>query len=215
MVVLHKSLQNHILHTGEYMRTSTDSFLCYLGLTIVNKEVLARVHSYKEKCTGQENTKKLKEVHITLIPPFFTTYEIASAINVGCMASTLQSNSIINATRFSLQSLDIMKFEGETIVHFPVKTHTKEKGDNDHSFAERVNALRRQIQELGGELRLPVPNTYTPHISVSINGIHNRLKDVAMKSKEDEILYFKASYPTLYAKYPGIGYRDLTSNPCR
>jgi 2'-5' RNA ligase len=196
------------------MKTSTSPILCYIGLTIVHQEVLRRVNFYRGKITG-EAVPALEEVHITLVPPFYTDYETASAINFGCMASTLQSVSIVNTTKFLLQSLSHMNFEGERIVHFPVQVYTREKGILFQDFGDRVNTLRKQIQKLGSEIRLPVPDTYTPHISVSTQvSIHN-LEEILQESKNDGAIYFKASYPTLYVKYKGVGYRDLTTCPAK
>jgi hypothetical protein len=187
----------------------------YLGLTVVHTAVLKRVQQYRDKL--MPNLPKIKEVHITLVPPFFTDFETASAINWGCMTSTLSSKSIVNSIQFSIQNLAIMEFEGEKIIHFPVKTYEKGKEVRDENFAKRVQTLRKQLEDLGVKINLPIPDGYTPHISVSVEsskkGISKKIGRVLEKSSRETVLCFRATYPTLYAKYRGIGYRTLSSDP--
>ena len=114
-----------------------------------------------------------------------------------------------------------MHFEGDDIVHFPItasrliedevvgKPSTKE-------FVKKVDAFRQQLKEWGAETRQPVPSGYTPHISVLTKGKwgHDaKLKKIVDQSKKLPFIHFHAGYPTLYAKYKGLGYRTLTDDP--
>ena len=193
---------------------------CYLGLTVVRREVLKRVNYYKQQIEVLlfQYKNPLTEVHITLVPPFHTDYETASHINLECALSTLKSTSIVNSTVFYMQGLSSMQFEGDTIIHFPVSVMRKDgdEGSEDEIFSKRVQLFRQQIKAIGGELREKIPENYTPHISVYTKwkgSLSKKVEDLIQKSKQDEIIYFRATYPTLYAKYKGFGYRDLISNP--
>ena len=200
------------------MSTATKNlFLCYIGLTVAARDVLEEVEHLRHLLDPRGNRTKLKEVHITLVPPFFVDYDTASKINMGCALSTLHSKSIVNAVTFSVQQLEVMHFEGSTIIHFPVKTYINKEESCDEDFVKRVQAFRTQIKSFGGEIRLPVPLNYTPHISVLTltgnNEVEGKIQKIVKTSTNREPLYFRATYPTLYAKYKGVGYRDLSDDP--
>ncbi len=189
---------------------------CYVGLTVVRREVLARVNSYKQKIEKllSQKASPLTEAHITLVTPFHTDYETASRINLGCGVSVLLPENIVNSTVFYMEGIASMQFEGDTIIHFPIGV--KGKGGEAEIFRQRVQSFRQQIKAFGGELRGKVPSDYTPHISVYTKwkgSMTKEFKDLIQKSKREPVIYFQATYPTLYTKYAGLGYRELTSNP--
>lgn len=189
---------------------------CYIGLTVVRMEVLTRVNAYKKKVDGLLGRIKspLNEAHITLVPPFHTDYKTASQINLGCALSTLCSTSIVNDTVFCIGGLEVMHFEGDDIIHFPIWVKNGKEGATE-IFKNKVTSLRQKIKGLGGELRQPIPEEYTPHISVctSWRGKDQKLRMILTESKHEPVISFRATYPSLYAKYKGLGYQDLTYNP--
>jgi 2'-5' RNA ligase len=200
---------------------------CYIGLTVVSRQALRRVNTYHDKLCALFGFEKIqkKEVHITLVPPFHSTYEEASRINLGCAVSTLASTSISNTTLFGMHGLEVMKFEGDTIIHFPITAHKRTAEDLEDetdemltkttNFRARVETLRKQITSFGGEIQQPLPEGYTPHITVLAgkNLEHRALEKVIQESKQESPLYFHGTFPTLYAKYKGVGYLDLSDDP--
>jgi hypothetical protein len=182
--------------------------LYFVGATIASPQALNRIHAYEKKLKGEI---KQGERHLTVLPPFWATYEEASGVNMGCTLASIQSSHPINTTLFGIQGLDIMSFGGVQFLHFPVQTFTQEE-----PWSAFVLKVRKRLRELKLEFRHPIPDEYRPHITVSEGkGLSDRSTRAIMRESKKEVpLYFNATYLTLYAKYKS-GWHTLSSDPSR
>lgn len=187
----------------------------FLGGTIVDSEVLARVQEYENLIHILQNKGAVTkpERHITIVPPFLADYETASRINIGCMTATIFSKHPLTSTLFQICDLTIMTFEGLEILCFPVEVHT---GDTkDGVFIDYVKALRQKLISFGIQYKEKIPEEYKPHITVCIGENLSKNEDVQSlitKSKQDNVIRFRSGYPTLYTKTKE-GWGDLSNDP--
>jgi hypothetical protein len=184
----------------------------FVGATVVDHQAVNRVQAYEDVICASfgKESKKPHERHITVIPPFKATYVQASAVNLGGALATILSTHPTNTTIFSIQGLDVMGFEGEEFLHFPVSAHSTAEMWTDY-----VQRIRRKVLEAGIELRGPIPEEYRAHITVF--GGKNLSKDATVKrilkkSRSEPALYFRVVYLTVYTKYPH-GWDTLTYDP--
>lgn len=184
----------------------------FLGATIVTHQALSRVKTYKEKILGPSQ-KDDEEIHLTVLPPFLTTYNRASDINFGCGSASIFSRHPINTTIFTIRGLDIMDFGDESFVHFPVQAHTQ----GEETWEMYVLRTRRVFLEMGMSFKSAIPEDYRPHITVY--GAKNIASDrsiasIVRESRKESVLHFHAAYLTLYAKYKH-GWGVLSHDPAK
>lgn len=185
----------------------------FLGGTIVNQVVLKRVQDYEDRVHelfARENIVK-HERHITIVPPFLASYQIASEINTKCAMASLLSTHPLTATRFFLQHLEIMSFEGLDILHFPIRVDERTPGA-EMLFIDYVKTLRERFSTFGIKFKNKIPTEYKPHITVftgenlrDSSGVCSMLRE----SKRQKPLLFYSGYPSLYTKCKE-GWGDLS-----
>lgn len=187
----------------------------YLEATIVNPTVIARTQEFTDGATGLLGlvSRVIKELHITIIPPFYTDYETASQINLSCAMSTLRSTHPLITTQFSIRGLEIMSFGEVDVLHLPVSVH--QEASPNQRFADYVVAIRKKALTLGLDFKEAIPEEYTPHITV-LTGSNLRdnahLEEYIKKSLVHTPVIFRSGYPSLYARYEE-GWKDLSKDP--
>lgn len=148
------------------------------------------------------------------MPPFRTSYYNASLINLGCFSSTICRNNILDASKFVIQDVQVMYFDGNAVIHFPVYLNRAKSLDT--TFVQRIENYRRRLHDFGIEYWNPVPEGYRPHITIGIIPTRKRLvvmRRLVVRGHHEDEIHFHASYPTVYAKYKDVGYQTLSSNP--
>lgn len=187
----------------------------FLGATIACHQACVRIEAYEGLfCAsfGQE-LKKDKDRHITIVPPFQTTYEIASKINVGGLTTTLLSTHPINSTLFSIKGLDIMEFEGTEYVHFPVRSYATGR----ESWDDYIVRVTKNLANIGVLPQDRTPEERRAHVTVFAGKNLSKDKDVRRIVKESQCepeLFFHAVFLNLYTKYPH-GWDMLSHDPAR
>lgn len=189
--------------------------LYYLGATVVTREVLARVQRYSNRVLGifGLDSKHLAECHVTIVPPFYADFRIASRINLSCAAATLLSEHPLVTTLFFIRGMSVMSFNDIHVLHFKVGVYNNNELP-DH-FTQYVKTLRKKFAECGLLFKEDVPDEFMPHITVHMGkdiGYDVRLKKIITGSQVERPLYFKSGYPTLYARYKN-DWRDLRNDP--
>lgn len=188
----------------------------FLGGTVVDQRVISGVQGYEDnarKLFGKETITR-NERHLTIAPPFLASYETASNINIGCMMATIMTNHPLTKTRFSIQALDIMAFEGLEILCFPVEIQADTKEEKAF-FVQYVKELRLKLLEYGIQYKEKIPAEYKPHITVFVgeNLSNNEgVQSLIHQSKGDTPRRFRSGYPTLYTKTTE-GWGDLSYDP--
>jgi hypothetical protein len=205
----------------------------YLGATIADVRVLAKVRhaSIRAKIAlgMYEDDEILRECHMTLVPPFHTTYGEATALNLRCAQAQLICNHPLISSQFELGKMMTMIFNASNVLHFQITVcgTPHEVG----SFYNYVEALRHRIVNCEKfNWRGSMPPLFHPHIT-ALNLKDSTLlqphatragMDVLWNTAIDELtrennalstkLRFKVAYPTLYAKYEK-GWEPLSKNP--
>ena len=206
----------------------------YIGATIADINVLRVVRNTNMLAQMALNIHKedsreiLSECHMTLVPPFHTTYEEATALNMGAAFSRLRAKHPLMRTRFSLRKMMTLVFADSSTLCFQIKilggVH-QEKG-----FTTYVEQLRKEVFTCDHfNWRKAVPLTFTPHITILSSqdiakeqkkildgnpilwnkGIRALVEEI---NKRKETLPFLIAYPTVYAKYDDE-WRPLGNNP--
>lgn len=197
---------------------TTEKITCYLGATIINPHVQKRVQRYSDHARarlGFDTVVLPPELHITILPPFITTYESASHLNLACACATTITNHPLVSSRLSIQKLATMKWDNETILHFPVNFfHGLHP---EYVFADYVKALRLKIIDSGEFVwKEAIPETFHPHLTVlevERTRYADRLEKLVQQSNKDLPLHFSVGYPTIYAKYKTGGWYPLSQDP--
>lgn len=198
------------------MKTS-EKIVCYLGATIVNLEIQKRVQKYSNHARTRLGLDAviIPEQHITILPPFATTYESASHLNLACACATLVAHHPLTSSKLSIQQLALMKWKEEMILHFPVNFCGGLHPEN--IFVDYVQALKKKVLTSGEFIwKEAVPETFHPHLTVlKAERVQHaeRMQEFVDQSMNDCPICFDVGYPTLYAKYKTGGWYPLSQNP--
>lgn len=178
-----------------------------MGATVIGSNTLGRVWKYTERVKG----KIRRESHLTVLPPFIATYEEASDINLGCMSTSVLSTHPINAAIFEMRGLDLMEFNGEEFLHFPITVHMT----GPETWEAYVLRTRQRLVDSGISFASEIPKEHRPHINIFAGKYLSKDQSIAAlisESQNEPALYFNADYLTLYAKYKN-GWRILSHDP--
>jgi hypothetical protein len=184
----------------------------YLAATIVDHQALGRMNSFRKEFLGY--CEDLKETHLTILPPFKTSFEAASDINFGCDIAFLKSMHPTHTTIFEMRGLEILKFGGEDFLVCPVTPYVPSGSETWGNYVLRV---RERLTNFDIEYAGAIPDEYRPHATVC------RVKDVSVRrtlskaiaeSRRLPPLYFRVTYLVLHAKYKH-GYAMLSDDPAR
>jgi 2'-5' RNA ligase len=203
----------------------------YLGATVADVKILETVRHANIRTRialgiyrGEMETR-MQECHITLVPPFHTTYREATSINMACARALFFENHPLVATRFSLGKMSDMVFGDSTIFYFNVDILGGE--GCRLLFLEYVTAMRKRLALCERfSFRENIPEKFLPHITIltiqkrkgesSAERVlpNTRTKEVVEEySLTKTCLPFLVTYPTLYAKYAN-GWEPLSHDPC-
>ncbi len=205
-----------------------DRIVCYFAAVVADVRVLQRVRHARINASNALNLPsdetRVHVCHLTLLPPFFTTYKDASLLNLRSTIAGLMPNHPLYATRFRLGRLSRMPFGEKAVLYFEVTPEGDQSKDN--SFTSYVTAMRNEVmRSTHFGWRDSIPPKFTPHITVltthdaqepSSNGgiLWNPAIDKMVKRENEtvETLPFLVTYPILYAKYK-TGWQILSYNP--
>lgn len=182
----------------------------FLGATVASPQALRRIQTYTERVIGPLG-KDLREKHLTILPPFRATYQEASDINLGSMTATLLSIHPSNSVIFAIRGLDVMEFDGESFLHFPVTAYT----DCVETWEEYVLRMRQKIVDYGITFQSAIPDEYIPHITIHGGKSLSSDRSIAAlikESRNEPPLHFHPVCITLYAKYRR-GWDALSEDP--
>lgn len=185
---------------------------CCIGLSVFAPAAIRRVNDYRQKVCDifGYDLVLVKEVHIMLVRSFHTDYRTASALNVALTLHKKESGAALRSTIFWIEGLELMEYDHEDILHFPV--HVFGQRDEGGNFAKSMESYRHILGSFGVKIRHPIPPNYTRHISLlSVKGIstNKRVRRMIKESKSVSQISFQATYPTVYVKERGIGYVEL------
>lgn len=190
---------------------------CYLGATLIHPGVFARVQRYSDEARiglGMDSVI-LRELHITLLPPFETTYESATRINLACACSTIIRNHPLTSTSFLIRNLSTMCWENVDVLHFPIKLSSKIH--QGRRFLDYIESLRNKVTQSDEFMwKETIPDSFYPHITVATlekRKITPYVQSLIEKSRKETPVCFHAGYPTLYAKYKTGGWYTLSQDP--
>ncbi len=204
----------------------------YIGATVADVRVLETIRHAKMRTHtalrmyrgGRE--PKMKECHMTLVPPFHTTYQEATSINLACARAKFFETHPLITTRFSLGTMSIMTFGGSAILYFHV---TFPGGEGERLiFQDYVMAMRNRVESCEDfSFREAIPKNFLPHITIlslqdrkgeyvvetMLRGNHDIQEMLEEYSSITRILSFLIAYPTIYARYAN-GWKPLSHDPC-
>lgn len=212
------------------IRTSNPLGTYYLGATVADPRILQLVRHSRILALNalgvQDDEESLHECHITIIPPFHTTYEEASKINLRCAMATCMTDHFLLTTQFSLGKMMSLIFGESSSLCFYVYTKDK-KAD----FDSYIQAARKSVINCKHfKWRTLPPSIITPHITIL------NLQDIPKSRKVGTLaslplpwnpqvralvekhntttrsIDFLVTYPTLYAKY-GDRWEPLRERP--
>lgn len=201
--------------------------LFYIGATIVNPYLLNWINEIRERIALALNVEKpslikSKECHITLVPPFYTTYEEATALNTSFAVAQLLRSDPVHRIEFLLGRLMTLTFQTQASICF--KIHIPDE-DAKVELQKYVKMLRRKVVSTDQfAWREQIPSVWNPHITVvsgQDTGTEQRillwnpkLRKIVTETKQDlRKLTFLTGYLTIYAKYGYRGWQPLSSNP--
>lgn len=156
--------------------------------------------------------------HITLIPPFVTSYEEASGLNLKFAASTLLSSHPLTRVMFSVRGLESMIWENKLILHFPITIYSPDEIKSD--FTDYINCLRKRISEGLSVFswKNSVPEKWNPHITVAVIKDYIRREEmleleklIAESTEEGEYL-LTTGHANVFAEYEN-GWEELSRSP--
>lgn len=181
----------------------------FLGALIIDHQALGRVNPYRRRLLGA--AEEVGEGHITVFPPFRATYKDASSINMDCGCASIKSNHPMNSTIFEMRGLEILEFEGEGFLVFPLQAYTA----GEEQWGSYVLRVRQRLKDAGIAFKDAIPQEYRPHMTLCrMSDISNRInvEKIVAESKKELPLYFRTAYLTLYAKYKK-GYAAISGDP--
>jgi hypothetical protein len=203
----------------------------YLGATVADAKILEAVRHAKMRAhaalgiySGKQEPR-LRECHLTLVPPFRTTYREATSINLACARAQFFENHPLITTQFSLGDMSVMTFGSSTALYFHVNILG---GENCRIlFLEYVTAMRRRLALCEHfTFRERIPENFLPRITIiniqeagDGNIVNKMLHSTEIKQMLEESsltktrMPFLVVYPTLYAKYAS-GWEPLSHDPC-
>lgn len=184
----------------------------YLGALIVDHQALDRINAFRKTLLGC--SQDAEEAHLTILPPFRTSYENASAINVGCGMVSLMSMHPMHTTLFEMRGLEIIDFGGEDFIVCPVTPHAP---PGQETWEQYVPRIRQKLTDLGISYKEQIPSEYRPHVTVCRKkevSARFSLKKAIAESETAHPLYFRVTYLVLHAKYKD-GYSMISIDPAR